>query len=212
MLLSKINSLAHLRSGTGAELHAAKLQAGKEKEPLEQLYRVGPLLGSGGFGSVYSGVRLSDSAPVSGGAGGGAGRRRGGGQLSPTLPLACRWRSNTWLGTASPRGESWNTCVQPARVGPLARLFIWSRCSMTWSVGTSPSSATRTSSAGSSSSGTGSLSTIPGRHFQPHVAASPSPAPGASRHPPAQPHPGAWQVRAPGGSCQKQQRIPDLSL
>ncbi|XP_030328989.1 serine/threonine-protein kinase pim-1-like isoform X2 [Strigops habroptila] len=64
MLLSKINSLAHLRSGTGAELHAAKLQAGKEKEPLEQLYRVGPLLGSGGFGSVYSGVRLSDSAPV----------------------------------------------------------------------------------------------------------------------------------------------------
>uniref|UniRef100_A0A8B9GCR3 Serine/threonine-protein kinase n=1 Tax=Amazona collaria TaxID=241587 RepID=A0A8B9GCR3_9PSIT len=38
--------------------------AGKEKEPLEQLYRVGPLLGSGGFGSVYSGVRLSDSAPV----------------------------------------------------------------------------------------------------------------------------------------------------
>ncbi|XP_030328995.1 serine/threonine-protein kinase pim-1-like isoform X4 [Strigops habroptila] len=64
MLLSKINLLAHLRSGTGAELHAAKLQAGKEKEPLEQLYRVGPLLGSGGFGSVYSGVRLSDSAPV----------------------------------------------------------------------------------------------------------------------------------------------------
>ncbi|XP_065554487.1 serine/threonine-protein kinase pim-1-like isoform X2 [Lathamus discolor] len=39
-------------------------RAGKEKEPLEQLYRVGPLLGSGGFGSVYSGVRLSDSAPV----------------------------------------------------------------------------------------------------------------------------------------------------
>ncbi|XP_057261146.1 LOW QUALITY PROTEIN: serine/threonine-protein kinase pim-1-like [Pezoporus wallicus] len=64
MLLSKISSLAHLRSGTGGELHAAKLQAGKEKEPLEQLYRVGPLLGSGGFGSVYSGVRLSDSAPV----------------------------------------------------------------------------------------------------------------------------------------------------
>ncbi|XP_062481644.1 serine/threonine-protein kinase pim-1 isoform X2 [Pezoporus occidentalis] len=64
MLLSKISSLAHLRSGTGGELHAAKLQAGKEKEPLERLYRVGPLLGSGGFGSVYSGVRLSDSAPV----------------------------------------------------------------------------------------------------------------------------------------------------
>ncbi|NXG00210.1 PIM1 kinase, partial [Sakesphorus luctuosus] len=76
MLLSKITSLAHLRSSTGAELHPAKLQPGKEKEPLEQLYRVGPLLGSGGFGSVYSGIRLSDGAPVSGGAGGGRRRRR----------------------------------------------------------------------------------------------------------------------------------------
>ncbi|XP_068516456.1 serine/threonine-protein kinase pim-1 [Anas acuta] len=64
MLLSKINSLAHLRSGPGGELHAAKVPPGKEKEPLEKLYQVGPLLGSGGFGSVYSGIRLSDSAPV----------------------------------------------------------------------------------------------------------------------------------------------------
>ncbi|KAM6295287.1 serine/threonine-protein kinase pim-1 [Aegotheles albertisi] len=64
MLLSKISSLAHLRSGTGGELHTAKLQPGKEKEPLEKLYRVGPLLGSGGFGSVYSGIRLADSIPV----------------------------------------------------------------------------------------------------------------------------------------------------
>ncbi|XP_039574763.1 LOW QUALITY PROTEIN: serine/threonine-protein kinase pim-1-like, partial [Passer montanus] len=35
-----------------------------EKRPLEQLYREGPLLGSGGCGSVYSGTRLADGAPV----------------------------------------------------------------------------------------------------------------------------------------------------
>uniref|UniRef100_A0A672UNC6 non-specific serine/threonine protein kinase n=1 Tax=Strigops habroptila TaxID=2489341 RepID=A0A672UNC6_STRHB len=39
-------------------------RTGKEKEPLERLYRVEPLLGRGGFGSIYSGVRLSDGAPV----------------------------------------------------------------------------------------------------------------------------------------------------
>ncbi|KAM4904237.1 uncharacterized protein FYW23_001800 [Sylvia borin] len=51
-----------------------------ERPPLEQLYRAGPLLGSGGYGSVYSGTRLADGAPVRHGAGsegaaGGGGRR-----------------------------------------------------------------------------------------------------------------------------------------
>ncbi|KAM9111461.1 serine/threonine-protein kinase pim-1-like [Pangshura tecta] len=64
MSLSKINSLAGLCSASGGELHPAKLQAGKDKEPLEKLYQVGPLLQSGSFGSVYSGTRLLDSAPV----------------------------------------------------------------------------------------------------------------------------------------------------
>ncbi|KAM6311222.1 LOW QUALITY PROTEIN: serine/threonine-protein kinase pim-1-like [Podargus strigoides] len=62
--LSQNNSLAHRRSGAGGELPTGEPQPGKEKEPLEKLYRVGPLLGSGGFGSVYSGIRLSDSTPV----------------------------------------------------------------------------------------------------------------------------------------------------
>uniref|UniRef100_G1PQ47 Serine/threonine-protein kinase n=1 Tax=Myotis lucifugus TaxID=59463 RepID=G1PQ47_MYOLU len=64
MLLSKINSLAHLRAAPCNDLHAPKLAPGKEKEPLESQYQVGPLLGSGGFGSVYSGVRVADNLPV----------------------------------------------------------------------------------------------------------------------------------------------------
>ncbi|GAB5571467.1 serine/threonine-protein kinase pim-1 [Prionailurus iriomotensis] len=64
MLLSKINSLAHLRTAPCNDLHATKLAPGKEKEPLESQYQVGPLLGSGGFGSVYSGIRVADNLPV----------------------------------------------------------------------------------------------------------------------------------------------------
>ncbi|NWW19176.1 PIM1 kinase, partial [Falcunculus frontatus] len=38
--------------------------AGKAQEGLKERYRLGSLLGRGGFGSVFSGTRLSASVPV----------------------------------------------------------------------------------------------------------------------------------------------------
>uniref|UniRef100_A0A8D0KZD9 Serine/threonine-protein kinase n=1 Tax=Strix occidentalis caurina TaxID=311401 RepID=A0A8D0KZD9_STROC len=53
------------RGAAGAGQCGPVWPAGKEKGWLEDLYQVGQLLGSGGYGSVYSGIRLSDGTPVS---------------------------------------------------------------------------------------------------------------------------------------------------
>ncbi|XP_066063197.1 LOW QUALITY PROTEIN: serine/threonine-protein kinase pim-1-like, partial [Chamaea fasciata] len=51
-------------SGPGPSAEGRVSPAGEAREALQDRYRLGSLLGRGGFGSVYSGTRLSDGAPV----------------------------------------------------------------------------------------------------------------------------------------------------
>nr|XP_041569117.1 serine/threonine-protein kinase pim-1 isoform X2 [Taeniopygia guttata]XP_041569118.1 serine/threonine-protein kinase pim-1 isoform X2 [Taeniopygia guttata] len=50
--------------GPGPSADSRVPPAGKAQEALQQRYRVGSLLGRGGFGSVFAATRLSDGAPV----------------------------------------------------------------------------------------------------------------------------------------------------
>ncbi|XP_068169126.1 serine/threonine-protein kinase pim-3-like [Antennarius striatus] len=62
MLHPKRGSFPHIPPAVDGP---AKLPHAKPEEPpFEQLYRRGPVLGSGGFGTVYAAVRLADGQPV----------------------------------------------------------------------------------------------------------------------------------------------------
>uniref|UniRef100_A0A8U7N4Z5 Serine/threonine-protein kinase 1 n=1 Tax=Corvus moneduloides TaxID=1196302 RepID=A0A8U7N4Z5_CORMO len=61
--LGPLHSRALGRGGPGRKADGSVSVAGQKKK-LQELYQLGPQLGSGGFGTVFSGIRLSDGSPV----------------------------------------------------------------------------------------------------------------------------------------------------
>lgn len=102
--------------GPGRRADGWLLAAGQKKE-LQELYQLGPQLGSGGFGTVFSGTRLSDGSPVSGRHGRarpqGQGRGRAGLELSPpcvhglqvAIKRVARESVLQWVEWVSERGQ-----------------------------------------------------------------------------------------------------------
>ncbi|CAH1783320.1 unnamed protein product [Owenia fusiformis] len=64
MIARKLGNLQVLIQNNHANFLAEKDRMVKDKETFEKQYYVGPMLGSGGFGTVYAGTRRRDNLPV----------------------------------------------------------------------------------------------------------------------------------------------------
>lgn len=64
MLLSKLGAFPPISTSMDLPAKLQLHQAKTERPPFEKQYRLGSVLGSGGFGTVYSAVRVADGLPV----------------------------------------------------------------------------------------------------------------------------------------------------